>query len=60
MYILYLAKLKERGRPFFEGTGEDGANKVRLPQIALSLFFTIFALLYLAWFLLLCGSMKFF
>ena len=26
MYILYLAKLKERGRPFFKGTGEDGAR----------------------------------
>ena len=38
MYILYLAKLKERGRPFFEWTGKDGASKVKLPQIALSLF----------------------
>ena len=26
MYLLYLAKMKERGRPFFKGTGEDIAR----------------------------------
>ena len=42
MYILYLAKLKQRGRPFFEGTGEDGASKVRYPKLHLVFFYHIY------------------
>ena len=37
MYNLYLAKVKERGRPFFE-RDREGWCKVRLPQIAFSFF----------------------
>ena len=42
MYILYLAKLKERGRPFFEGTGGDGASKVRYPKLHVVFFYHIY------------------
>ena len=42
MYILYLAKLKERRRPFFEGTGKDGASKVRYPKLHLVFFYHIY------------------
>ena len=37
MYILYLAKLKERGRLFLEGTDDDDHRALRHPHPAYGL-----------------------